>query len=54
MTHVALPEHGSERWPLTLVGVLGDWAHGEHASNANNDAPGIFRERGALRVEKAE
>ena len=54
MVHVALPEHAAQGRVVLLVGVLGGLAHGEHPAHADDHAPGLLRERGALGIEEAE
>ena len=54
MAHVAFPEHAAQARVVLLVGVLSGLAHGEHPAHADDHAPGLLRERGALGIEKAE
>ena len=54
VAHVALPEHAAQGRVVLLVGVLGGLAHGEHPAHADDHAPGLLRERGALGIEEAE
>ena len=54
MAHVALPEHAPKRRVLDLVCVFGGLADGEHPAHADDHAPGLLGERGALGIEKAE
>ena len=50
VAHVAFPEHAAQARVVFLVGVLSGLAHGEHPAHADDHAPGLLRERGALGI----
>ena len=54
VAQVALPEHAAQGRVVLLVGVLGGLAHGAHPAHADDYAPRLLRERGALGIEEAE
>ena len=54
VAHVVLPEHAAQGRALDLVCVLGGLPHGKHAAHADDHAPGLLGERGALGIEEAE
>ena len=54
VAHVVLPEHAAQGRALDLVCVLGGFPHGKHAAHADDHAPGLLGERGALGIEEAE